>query len=499
MLSGLSTSRATADVRDRGRFAPFRLELLTVLNVVLAAAVAVGVLRLVTTVGLTALYSNDEGWSAYHQLEALSGLNPYPPPGSLSYNVYPPLGFYIYGVFGWLTGDFITTGRITSLVAFLLTAGGIGLVARTIGCSKGQSLFASLVYAAVLLFDHDYIGTNTPQAVSHLFTVTGLLLCLRQRRSDASLVAAALFFVAAFGVKHNMIVAPVAATLWMALHDRRSAVVLAVSGIVFGLAGAALFQWYYGVPLWTVLNSGRLWLLSSSLRSIAGRLPTMLLPIGASIALWRLFPQDRYVRFGAIYLLLAFAFAVYFLGGSGTGGNQLFDIELALALNAGLGLARLSRHGRYDKAYALCFFLPALVIIVFTTVTGRFARYWLDHHAPAVMVAQSDVAFLKAHPGQALCRAQALCFWAGKTDSTDLWNIEQSVATGRRDGHELKEVLARQDYAVLQLCPPPNILCSPHETRNRYSDEIAAIVATHYRMAYQNADGAMWVRRSDSK
>ena len=28
---------------------------------------------------------------------------------------------------------------------------------------------------------------------------------------------------------------------------------------------------------------------------------------------------------------------------------------------------------------------------------------------------------------------------------------------------------------------------------------IAAIVATHYRMAYQNADGAMWVRRSDSK
>jgi hypothetical protein len=271
--------------------------------------------------------------------------------------------------------------------------------------------------------------------------------------------------------------------------------VLAASGLVFGLAGVVLFQWAYGEPLWTALNSGRVWLLSSSLRSIAGRLPTMLLPIGASIALWRWFPRDPFVRFGVLYLALAFAFAVYFLGGSGTGGNQLFDIELALALNAGLGLSRLSRQGRSVTAYSLCFLLPAVVIVVFTAATGRFPRYWLDRRAPAVTVFQSDLAFLKTQPGQALCRQQAMCFWAGKTDSSDVWNVEQSVATGRRDGHELKQALARGDYAELQLCPPPNILCSPHETRNRFSEEIAAIVAAHYRMVRQNADGALWVRR----
>jgi hypothetical protein len=497
VLVDLFPSRAATDILHPS--SSVRRDLITVLNVVLAAACAVGVLRILLTIGLPVLYGSDEGWSAYHQLEAVTGLNPYPRHDSLMYNVYPPLGFYIYGVFGQLTGDFIATGRLTSLVAFLLTTGCVGLVARTMGCSRMQALFASLVYAAVLLFDHDYIGTNTPHAVSQAFAVAGLLLCLHKRRRDLSLVVAALLFVAAFGVKHNMVVIPLAATLWLALHDRRGAAVLAASAIVIGLAGLVLFQGVYGVPLWSVLNSGRVWLLSNSLHSIAGRLPTMLLPIGASIELWRRFPQDRYVRFGAIYLLLACAFAVYFLGGSGTGGNQLFDIELALALNAGLGLSRLSRQGRYQKAYALCFFLPALVIVAFTGATGRFPRYWLDRQAPAVVAAQSDIRFLKAHPGPALCRQLALCFWAGKTNPADLWNVEQSVVTGRRDGHELKEALDRRDYAVLQLCAPPNILCSPHETRNRYSDDIAALIAARYRMVGKNANGALWVRREASE
>jgi hypothetical protein len=498
VFSDLVTTRTTTAAPNQGSFVALRRDLLTVLNVVLAAACAVGVLRIVLTIGLPVLYGSDEGWSAYHQLEAVAGLNPYPPHDSLMYNVYPPLGFYIFGVFGGLTGDFITTGRLTSLVAFLLTTGCIGLIARSMGCNKGQALFASLIYAAVKLFDHDYIGTNTPQTLSHAFAVAGLLLCLRERRSNASLFVAALLFVAAFGVKHNMIVAPLAVTLWLAVHDRRGAAALAASTIVIGLAGLVLFYGTYGVQLWSVLNSGRVWLLSNSLHSIAGRLPTLLLPIGASIALWRLFPQDRYVRFGVIYLPLACAFAVYFLGGSGTGGNQLFDIELALALNAGLGLSRLSRQGRHVEAYALCFFLPALLIVVFTAATGRFPRHWLNRQAPAVVAAQSDIAFLKAHPGPALCRQLALCFWAGKTDPADLWNIEQSVATGRRDGHELKAALERRDYAVLQLCPPPNILSSPHETRNRYSDDIAAIIAARYRMVDENGNGAMWVRRNTS-
>jgi hypothetical protein len=146
----------------------------------LVAAVAlIGVARLVLTLGLTAVYGNEEGWNAFHQAEAMAGLSPYPAAGSLFYNVYPPLSFYLMGAIGALSGDYIVAGRTISLLAFLLTALFVGQSARAMGCGRLSSAFAAAFLMLFLLFDHGYVGVNSPQTLGQMFAAAGLLLCLK--------------------------------------------------------------------------------------------------------------------------------------------------------------------------------------------------------------------------------------------------------------------------------------------------------------------------------
>lgn len=468
------------------------------MGVALAAACVVGILRIAFTLNLPVVYGMDEGWSAFHQAEAIAGLNPYPPSQSLMYNVYPPLSFYIVGAFGRLIGDNILAGRVLSLLAFLITAFGIAKAVRLMGCSKQAAGFAAVVFMTGLLFDHDYVGTNTPQMLAHAFGIVGLVLCLVQPRSAKALFFAALFFVLAGFTKHNLVAQPLAVAVWLLLVDRRSALTFILSGAALGVLACIAFQFAFGHSVWSEVNSARYWSFAFAFRGITGRLPEALLPVLASFALLRLFPRDPYLQFCLLYLAIAIVSAAYFIGGAGTGGNMLFDAEIAAALCAGFGLHKLLSAGRPSTGFAACFALPLLGVVLFTAVTGRYPRYWLDQQAKPVADARQDIAFLKGQQGPVLCRELALCFRAGKTAEADLWNVEQAVVLGRRDGHELRDAIVAHRYTVLQLAAPPNVLGAATELQGPFTRAIAATIQAHYVIHHSDANGTFWVPRKAS-
>jgi hypothetical protein len=62
-----------------------------------------------------------------------------------------------------------------------------------------------------------------------------------------------------------------------------------------------------------------------------------------------------------------------------------------------------------------------------------------------------DIAFLKSHPGPALCEQLSLCLWAGKKAEVDVFNIGEQIKTGARDPATLMRMIATRHFAVLQL------------------------------------------------
>ena len=188
--------------------------------------------RAIATMGLHLPIDPNEGWNAYHAAAAMSGAPLYPGPQSFMVNNYPPLSFYLVGGLGRVLGDYIFAGRIVALLAFFFVSFGIFAAARRMGCQRYEASFGALLYASGLLVFTDYVGIDDPQMLAHALAMAGFLLLLKEPRGAGRIGAAALLFVLAVFVKHNVIAMAVAMTVWLAVYDRRSALRLVAFGIV---------------------------------------------------------------------------------------------------------------------------------------------------------------------------------------------------------------------------------------------------------------------------
>ena len=408
----------------------------------LLLASIVGIVRVAATLGLHISFDYNEGWNAYHAMEAMSGQSPYPPPSSFMSNNYPPISFYIVGIIGRILGDNIVAGRVVSLAAFIATAWGIFAQARVLGADCPSAVFGAAFYMTVLLFDYNYVGMNDPQLLGQAFGMWGLYFSTLPRRAPH---VAALLFAVAFFTKDNLIVQPVAALLWLLAVDRRAAVKLAGYGIAAGLAGILIFNFTYGQSLFEVLASPRVYSVTRAIARFGGFLETAFIPIAASTVLFARVPIDRSWRFCIIYLALSLGAGFVFLGGAGTAGNLLFDAVIALALAAALGLKNTNSRA---PLFGACFFVPAMAIIAFHAVTGSFyPRYWGD--GAKLSVTARAIAAIHYQPGPVACDTLALCYWAGKPAEIDFFAMRQAIASGARSPRALAHALANRRYTLI--------------------------------------------------
>lgn len=463
------------------------------MSLFLALVLAFGLGRVLWTLGSPYSFSN-EGWTAFHAADAALGRPLYPPPGSLFYNNYPPLGYFLIGGLGRVIGDTILAGRLLSVVAFLMLVSGVFSALKAMGCARRAALFGAGVFAATFLYDYDYVGVSDPQILANAVQLMGLVVLLKAPRTTISMALAALIFVLAFFIKHAVIAQTLVAGLWLLATDRKSGLKFAGFGLVFGAIGLFLFRVAYGQDLFAHLHDPRVWWVYFALWALGGRLPAAILPLASiGVLAWR-FRTDKYVVFCVAYLLVSIALAFWFLGGAGTGGKMLFDAVIALGLCAGIGLQRWGEaNPKMEKWFALCQFLPVVMIITFKSATGKMPHHWLSSENPAVTDSARDIAFLQAQKGPVLCGEPALCFRAGKGFEIDLWGYQEAVAVHARDGHELLDMIRARRFTALQLGRPPNALDAPPEGDPKWSATISRAIMQNYKIAYTSSNGAFWV------
>ncbi len=440
----------------------------------LAFAAASLLLRDALAIGLHIPRDPNEGWNAYLAHAAMTGAPLYPQ--GLMINNYPPLSFYVVGALGSITGDPILAGRLISVAAFLAAAGSIIVILREMGAAVPAALFGSLFFATGLLAASDYVAMDDPQLLGHALQLAGLSLLLQSRRD---IIPAALAMAAGLFVKHNLVALPLAAALWLTWRDRREAIRFAVSGLVFCVAGLVLARLLLNVNLIAALMSPRLWAMAN-FRNGTGQFLSWSSAalIAAALLAWRA-GTDPAVRLAALYAGIALLSGGLFAFGDGVDANSFFDAAIALSLCAGLALRHIPKH--WVGPLALFAALPLALYLARNTAAANFPfSEGFAREAP------QDIGFLRAHPGPALCEDLTLCWWAGKDEAVDVFNLSEAIASGRRNDADLAHLLETQYFGSIALSSMTPFALGPHLKR---------VLMAHYRAARQDDNGVFLERR----
>ena len=381
----------------------------------------------------------NEGWNAYFAVRAVTaGAGPlYPPAGDLVFNNYPPLSFYLVGWVGrWVTGDMIVAGRIVALVSLLACAGLLGLCVYRLGGGWRTSAATALLLA---LFAADffprYVAMDDPQWLGHAVMLGGLAVLLRGHRSGTmkarDIVPAALLMLAGGFIKHNLIALPLAVTLWLAVTDRRAALIWLASGLLGLGAAAAVVEARYGaVAFADVLHHPRAYS-AHRMGEACGRLLPMLPMVLLAGPMLHRRAQGPARPDSAVPLVWLFVGIAAVTGlaqrlGNGVSYNAHFETLIAACLLFGLAL---SRSGARWSTTAIALLTALAAAPLAFDVPQRLADTRADLCCATARAAawQPVIARIAAVKGEAACETLALCYWAGKTFTLDMFNLTQSV------------------------------------------------------------------------
>jgi hypothetical protein len=441
----------------------------------LAFAAAALLLRDTNAIALHIPHDPNEGWNAYLARAAMTGGPLYPQ--GLMVNNYPPLSFYVVAALSTITGDPIVAGRLLSLAAFIAAAISIIAILREMGACVLGALFGALFFATGLLAASGYVAMNDPQMLGHALQLGALSLLLQKNRRET--IPAALAMAAGLFIKHNLIALPLAAAMWLAWQDRRAAVRFSVSGLVFCVAGLVLVRLLLDVNLFTALASPRLWAMKNFLAgsgqflswSGAGLVAT-------ALQVWR-GRADAAVRLVALYSGFALAIGGLFAFGDGVDANIFFDAAIALSLGAGLALGNIPK--RWASTLALFVALPLGLYLEKNVTASNFS--FSDVFARE---ARLDIGFVRAHPGPALCEDLTLCFWAGKEEPVDVFNLSEAIIREKRGDGDLAHLLETQYFGSIALSSLTPFALGPH---------LNSVLLAHYRTVRQDDNGVFMERR----
>jgi hypothetical protein len=458
----------------------------------LAVACAVALIHIASVAPLKVVFDYNEGWNAYHAAAAMSGSDSlYPSANSLMPNNYPPLSFYIVGLLGRITGDYVIAGRIVCLLATISVAGAVTYIARQMGCAVTDACFAALIFLAMMLASTTYVGVDDPQLLAHAIGCAGFSCVLGMARRRTNIIVGAILLTSAGFLKHNLIVQPVALWTWLLVYDRRNAWLFFVSGLLSFALGLALCYKFFGIALFEQLLSMRAYELG---RAASGLQNWLTIEFGAAVAgailLFR--RSDPHAVLCGLYLLLALTIGTAFAGGAGVAANAFFDASIASALVAGVTINRLRQTAKlaWATVAVVTFVLPLFFEVALNAQESWISpEFWTRPMATQVAKTDAAIKLLRSHNGPALCEMLALCYWAGKPPGVDSFGLAQGILTGRREDHDLIQRLDAHYYRVIVLDQPSRLSVFP---------TIAMALRRNYRVDHSDISGLFLLPLSPS-
>ncbi|TLU71735.1 hypothetical protein [Lichenicoccus roseus] len=447
----------------------------------------------ILTIPLHIPVNYNEGWNAAFDLRAIhpSAGPLYPGPGSFVFNNYPPLGFYLVGAAGWLAGDMIAAGRLVALAALFCCAGLLGLCVRRLGASAQAAMAATVLFLLVnATYYQSYVAMDDPQWLAHAFMLAGLAVLLREGPPSVPLlpvVLAALLVTAGGFVKHNLVALPLAATLWLLWHDRRQAAAWIATAVVATGAGVVAIQARYGaIAFADILHHART--LDADRLILATGALAPLLPMALAVVLL----LRRGGMLVALFGGLALAAGILQRLGDGVNYNAHFETLIAACLGFGLVLDPLVRSplrlGRVSIGPAALLVFAALPMLCAMPIHLPAAWNAIASRERRQAAWQPVIARLAAAPGPVGCEMPSLCIWAGKPFSVDIFNLTQSILSGRPE-HPFQAMVRRGGFGMFEYDPA----ASTHADaiRRMGHDPIMAPFAGRYREVATGPGGAV--------
>ncbi len=434
----------------------------------------------------------NEGWNAYLQAQAAAGQTLY---SDAYFNNYPPLSFHLIGALGQMTGDVVLAGRLVSLLALGVIAWACGAVVRSADGSNVEVLFSMatclLLFAC---FATDYLGMNDPQLLAQAMVMGALVLHLRGRKSWLVAVLLALALL----TKHNILLLPVLIAVdQLRRGSNRERAAFLGTGLLIG-GGALVWLWTsHGAAFWQYILAPRTWAVDRAFlftMEILGRFQAPLALVGIGLWVTRRQHANGLVLAWAV---LAVMLGAYFSGGAGTDINVWFDVMIALGIGAGLVLKEARERGLNSRwQAALMLAINAGALFFAPQALGRFGVEMAGDMAARQTGFRSDVAWLKAQSGQALCQSQLLCLRAGKANMPDPFNTTQAVLTGRLPAATLAQADIVQISDRPQQLPddPPSGAVAPARFVN-FPDEFFATLQKCYRLERVGVSGRFYRRK----
>jgi hypothetical protein len=103
--------------------------------------------------------------------------------------------------------------------------------------------------------------------------------------------------------------------------------------------------------------------------------------------------------------------------------------------------------------------------------------------------ASEDIAFLRGHPGPAMCESLALCYWAGKLAEVDVFNLDQQLVTGARNPAPFLRLFDARHFSAIELDETDPFPLPP---------EVQDAIRRNYRIDHSDDEGVFFVPKGSA-
>lgn len=402
----------------------------------------------------------NEGWNAYRADMVARGVRLYgaPPQGLGTSTAYPPISFHLVS---WLgsSNTYLLVGRLVSLVSLIATGLLVGLIVRKAGGARLTAAFCFLLYEiGIVLLRADRVGMYDPQLLGESLSAAGLYFYVRNPDSKRFLCLSALFFCLGGFTKHNLLALPAAVAIDLLLRSWRSFVTWASAMLVSAGLLTAATMLVDGRYFFTHLlggGGGRAYSYAvawSQFHFYVEKFQTLLV-IGTA---WSIRAFRSRTLFAAAFVL-SHGLAFLLGGGYGVDLNIFFNGYMVAVIIFGFALSDLSsalaalRPRALDFTGTMMFGLFFISIATLVPWQLKLDRKATQELPSAEREFQSGVAFLKAHPGPAVCESHLLCYEAGKPFEFEPFSVRDQMMTGKIPEAEVLPLLKTHHFQAVQV------------------------------------------------
>jgi 4-amino-4-deoxy-L-arabinose transferase-like glycosyltransferase len=439
----------------------------------------------------------NEGWNVYVASALTHHFLLYPSRYSWTTVNYPIGSFYVASQLSKLTGDYLFTARVLSLLGLALSCILVGAITKRItGASIPAFLSACFCLALFCANANQYVGMDDPQMVAQVFFLAGVLLYVSRRAGAMWLPGVALLFALGGTFKHNLIDLPLAVLLDLCFVSGRRALQFLIYGVLF-LSAAVALNIHVGGPFFIAcLLTPRLYSFPKAVGEFVKFYGVIQLPLLATAIAVAHAAKNASSRVISIWFVASLILGIAFAGGSGVSVNTFFSNFLSMSVLVGIfiGMAWTTSLGGLRDGAWLRVGLPLVLFgsLLFPLQTSVSLRptHWLRKIRMQQETFERDVSFLRSKQGPVICEDLLRCYFAGKPYVYDPFNSTSLIESGKLDGGEIISKIEKQEYGAIQLIQPVELEIRPND---HFIDPIFDAISKYYIPVIEESDSTIYV------